>query len=93
MAKPIQIQLSFPVGRIRRLLSLGEEHQMQNCAGALKNATIATKIISFILDKRSNEVIDRILAHKKCTLFELITSALLEYAARHGYLRKGEKLE
>lgn len=92
MAKPSKIELSLPFGRIQRLLNFGKEHQMQNFTGTLKKATIATKIISFMLDKRDNEVIDRILVHKKCTLFELITSALLEYATRHGYLRKGDKL-
>lgn len=90
MAKPDRIELSFPQGKSKRLINFGREHQMHNDTGTLKKATIATKIISFVLNKRDNEIIDRILTHKRCTLFELITSALQEYAARHGYLRKGD---
>ena len=62
---------------------------MQTAQGTLKNATICMKIIDFILDLRHDPIYNRILNHEGSTLFTLIIKALGEYAARHGYIRKG----
>lgn len=88
MAIPIQVQLSFVYGKLRRLLDFGREHRMKNAQGNLKNSTVAMNIITYVLDKRSDPLVEHMLEHEHCTLFALIDKWQLEYATKHGYIQK-----
>ena len=89
MPKQTEVKLSFLPYIIKKLIDFGREHRMETAQGTLKNATISRKIILFILDLRHDPINNRIITHEGGTLFTLILKALHEYAARHGYIRKG----
>ena len=89
MPKQTEIKLSFLPYFIKKLIDFDREHRMQTAQGTLKNATICRNIIEFVLELRDKPLYNHILSHEGGTLFMLVTKALGEYAARHGYIRKG----
>lgn len=77
--KRIRVNLSFIAGRLKRLRDFGREHRMQSTNGSLQDASICMKMITFLLDLRANEKVDKHLRENGGTLFDLILRAVEKF--------------
>lgn len=76
-----RVNLSFIVGRLRRLRDFGEEHRMHETNGELQNASICMRIIMFLLNLRADANVDEYLRKNGGTLFDLIVRAVKKFIA------------
>lgn len=74
-----RVNLSFIPGRLRRLRDFGSEHRMQETNGSLQNAPICMRMITFLLDLREHEDVDKYLRENGGTLFDLILRAVKKF--------------
>lgn len=79
--KSIRVGLSFIPNKLARLRQFGKEHHMRSNRGSLKDATICTKIIDFILELRWDPDVQRYLKSNGGTLLDLILRAVKKYIA------------
>ena len=88
MPKPVYSKLSFIPGYVKKVIQYGREHLWHNNQGTLKLATICMNIIKHTVDDRYDPTTVRMLNHFKCDHQTLINRMKLEFASRHGFLRK-----
>ena len=79
--KSERINLSVPPSRLKKIIEVGRENQLQSRDGSLQKTPICTAIVFFILDVHSDPEVRAYLKRNGGTLLDLIRRALKRYVS------------